>query len=71
MVMKINWDDLPKWVNWIAMDANGQWCTYSEKPYMDMCCLKWWSPALPFFDKLFFTLPPAPDWTRSLMKRPA
>jgi len=39
--MRIDWDKVPEWVNWIAMDANGLWCGYSQKPYMDMDALIW------------------------------
>lgn len=31
---KPNWEDAPKWANWLAMDANGTWWWYEAEPYI-------------------------------------
>jgi len=33
--MKPEWKDAPKWANWLAQDANGDWYWYKEKPEPD------------------------------------
>lgn len=30
--MKPDWKDLPSWVNWIAMDCDGEWWIYRREP---------------------------------------
>lgn len=30
--MKPSWDDAPEWANWLAVDGDGCWYWYEEKP---------------------------------------
>lgn len=30
--MKPEWKDAPKWANWLAMDYDGEWYWFEEKP---------------------------------------
>lgn len=30
--MKPDWNDAPEWATCLAMDADGVWCWYEEKP---------------------------------------
>lgn len=32
--MKPDWKDAPEWAQWMAMDCNGDWYFYEEKPYI-------------------------------------
>lgn len=38
---KPSWDDAPEWANWMAMDANGEWCWYENKPIVDSGTVSW------------------------------
>ena len=29
---KPSWDDAPEWANFLAMDADGEWCWHEKKP---------------------------------------
>ena len=31
----VNWDAMPAWANWVAMDPSGTWFWYSTKPVKD------------------------------------
>ena len=33
---KPDWNDAPEWANWLAMDSNGLWCWYKNKPYASL-----------------------------------
>ena len=35
---KPKWEDAPEWAQWLAMDANGVWFWYSDKPAVDGDC---------------------------------
>lgn len=37
--MKPDWSDAPEWANYLAMDNNGDWYWYEEKP--EICCMSW------------------------------
>ena len=39
--LKFNWDILPRWVNYIAVDYNGLICLYEEKPIKKDKCRYW------------------------------
>ena len=30
---KPSWDDAPEWANWLAMDSDGSWYWFQNKPY--------------------------------------
>lgn len=30
--MKPDWKDAPEWANYLAMDDDGEWCWYEERP---------------------------------------
>jgi hypothetical protein len=36
---KPSWEKAPEWANWVAMDIDGSWSWYEEKPKYD--CLFW------------------------------
>lgn len=38
--MKPDWKDAPSWANWMAMDEDGQWFWFENKPVRDDGC--WW-----------------------------
>ncbi len=49
--MKPSWDDAPELAQYCAMDGDGTWCWYAEKPvwddFMDHWTTDgWWSPAV-------------------------
>lgn len=32
--MKPSWDDAPEWAQWLAMDDDGVWFWYEDRPYL-------------------------------------
>lgn len=67
---EIPWDKLPKWVEWVAMDANKKWYLYSLEPSKKGT--KWWPQDIKNgicinCNNIPFT---APDWRTSLRQRP-
>lgn len=72
---EIPWDDLPDWVQWVAMDADKDWFQYENKPILQGDC-EWWFDSKNTLKtgqrpvktkKIPFT---APDWRTSLRQRP-
>lgn len=39
--MKPSWDDAPEWANWLAMDGDGRWVWYDNKPFFDEAYDSW------------------------------
>lgn len=39
--MKPNWKDAPVWANYLAMDDDGCWYWFSEKPFLNLDCREW------------------------------
>lgn len=33
--MKPSWDDAPEWAQWLAMDGDGLWYWFEDRPYFD------------------------------------
>ena len=55
---------------WVAMDEDGEWWWYSEKPVKNKSVLQWLSDCDNVYyciDKAF-NIAPADDWTKSLIK---
>jgi hypothetical protein len=63
---EIPWDDLEPWAEFVAMDEDGAWWEYGEKPrplqtvWGELCAKR--TKLIPFT---------APDWRTSLRQRPA
>ncbi|MEE0060471.1 MAG: hypothetical protein UE295_06565 [Acutalibacteraceae bacterium] len=56
---------------WVAMDKDKEWWWYSEKPFI--CGEQWHtevdsSTGTGMIDNSVFDIPPADDWTKSLIK---
>ena len=68
---EIQWEKLEGWVQYVAMDASGQWWKYEVEPDRDDRDCDWWSvegrKRLIQLNAIPFT---APDWRTSLHKRP-
>jgi len=62
------WSELPSWIGWVAMDANGTWSGYTIKPVVQRCCFL--SPSTEYAIPAEFAPPAATDWKTSLTKRP-
>ena len=43
---KPDWSDAPNWAAWLAMDANGQWNWWEEKPEITSEDHDCWLPTL-------------------------
>lgn len=52
---------------WVAMDKNGSWFWYEEKPYIENRCCNWNSGSLVCFIG-GFSIKPAESWEDSLME---
>lgn len=62
--MTIDWTQAPPWARYAAMDANGDWFWYAEKPAARQHS---WSSFSPNFE----SFNPCPvHWTQSLTERP-
>lgn len=53
---------------YVAMDKNGEWWWFAEKPIMDDLILQWISFGMSQEQLKTFDIEPADDWTRSLME---
>jgi hypothetical protein len=58
------WKDAPKWAMWAAMDDDGQWYWYRQKPEMRDMEWKWTEDSEPF------SYLDADNWRESLTPRP-
>jgi hypothetical protein len=61
--MKPDWKDAPEWAKWLAMDYDGAWFWYADKPRLDP---DGWAQTSELYKCAFA---PAP-WKCSLQKRP-
>ncbi len=62
--MKPSWKDAPDWAQWLAMDEDGQWHWYSDKPYYsDSWCM--WNT-----EKQYEKCNDVVSWERTLQERP-
>ncbi len=66
---EIPWDALPDWVQWVAMDEDGQWWQYQEEPRQAKTV--WGESICTRASKAHFIRFTAPDWRTSLRQRPA
>ena len=66
MNMKPSWDDAPEWAQWLAMDEDGRWWWYEEKPVLQTNYFYWlgskMEESLPVLDKSMV-------WDESLEQR--
>ncbi len=53
---------------WVAMDKNGKWFYYTEKPICRSLDGHWVVKAYNALSMLQFSLEPAKDWSKSLMR---
>jgi hypothetical protein len=56
--MKPNWENAPEWAQWLAQDADGQWCWFRHKP------LKESEPAM-WNNNLSLSVKGQPQWQRA------
>jgi hypothetical protein len=62
----INWDKVPEWMNYLAMDSDGLWFGYAEEPYHEPGSSTWdYTGRMATLDRDVFT-----DFTATLTKRP-
>jgi hypothetical protein len=59
--MKPDWKDAPAWAKWLAMDNDGTWFWYAEKPTL---LSAFWNSAAKF------EFASASEWDNSLEARP-
>lgn len=59
-----DWSQAPEWANYVAMDENGAWFWFSEKPRAGV--EEWVNHAAQYEMAVA-----APDWTACLVKRPS
>lgn len=63
--MTIDWTQAPPWARYAAMDANGLWCWYAERPSIRHGV--WWRADTGGFE----SFNPCPvHWTQTLTERP-
>ena len=53
---------------WVAMDKNGDWYWFKNKPYADLQMMCWRADDIKFFQVREFNLKPADNWEDSLME---
>jgi hypothetical protein len=44
-VMKPEWKDAPEWANWLAMDGDGIWVWFQDRPEWEPSANAWWLSA--------------------------
>jgi hypothetical protein len=42
---KPDWKDAPEWARWLAMDGDGSWWWYEQKPRWIKLTSQWWRKA--------------------------
>jgi len=63
--MKPDWKDAPKWANWLAMDENGTWMYFEQKPEICLETRMWFSR-----DGECQAIGIMRNWKESLQERP-
>ena len=53
---------------WVAMDEDGDWYFFTNKPYANLKAMDWRSNDIEFWKIRLFNLKPATDWKDSLME---
>ena len=61
--MKPDWKDAPEWANWLAMDIDGGWYWYEDRPSRGREA--WYA-----LGKIHRALAVIPSWADSLSERP-
>lgn len=62
-----SWSDAPEWAQWVAQDADGEWCWYLEKPNP---LRKQWSVSGRVDLASKGDIQPNPNWYETLQQRP-
>ena len=65
---EFNWADIPDEFNWLAMDQDGMWYVYPNRPYVVGLC--WLGKGYDLYDDYTPRPPKVDDWENSKMKRP-
>ena len=66
--IKINWDEIPERIEWIAMDENGKWYGYENKPWD--CITVWMKDGDSKYIRLHQLSIKGMPWKKSLIRRP-
>ena len=53
---------------WVAMDEDGDWYFFTNKPYVNLKAMDWRTNDIEFWKIRLFNLKPATDWKNSLME---
>ena len=53
---------------WVAMDEDGDWYFFTNKPYVNLKAMDWRPNDIEFWKIRLFNLKPATDWKNSLME---
>ena len=53
---------------WVAMDEDGDWYYFTNKPYANLKAMDWRSNDIEYWKIRLFNLKPATDWKNSLME---
>lgn len=53
---------------WVAMDKDGDWYFFTNKPYVNLKAMDWRTNDIEFWKIRLFNLKPATDWKNSLME---
>jgi hypothetical protein len=65
----IDWDSMPAWANFVAMDSSGGWWWYEKEPSMGRIM---WTNEFLYYDEIPKKYAPEwdGDWRNSLIERP-
>jgi len=66
--VEIPWSDYPTWCKLVAMDKDGRWFGYSDKPTQS--CAIWSGDAVVKIHPDYYPKNFTGDWTESLFERP-
>ena len=66
--MKPDWNDAPKWAKWLAMDADGAWYWFQERPHLRNVHVVEWENHLG--GKAVMAAAKNDEWRESLESRP-
>lgn len=70
-VPEIDWSKVPEGFDWVAMDKSGHWHSYGAKPKSDPWVGIWSDGSNSRYFTLKILAHSSPDWTQSLVQRPA
>ncbi|MBU3661196.1 MAG: hypothetical protein FGM14_15090 [Flavobacteriales bacterium] len=66
----IDWDAMPRWIDWVAMDESGKWYCYENEPIKSMTS---WDRPTGLFHKIpqeYYPKNAPTDWKQCKFKRP-